>query len=614
MGTTIAAFLIALAGPLSAGPQDEMIALLRSRMVRRHAAVGRYVMAFYYPWYGTPEFGGAERHWGKWDAARKDAPASRRWPVGGPYDSTDPMVVDRHMAEFAQAGIDVPIVSWWGKGDHSDKAMRVILDQAAKHGRKVTVYFEVVRGEPPTAASAAEDLNYLAKQYTSHPAWLRLGRQPVIFLYGRVMHQLGDVKWCQALDLARKQSGVDWIAIADGINAGYGALFDGIHSYNTMGSYLNRPESAWAGVARAHMTDSIRFARPFEHIACATIVPGYDDTKIRKPGANLDRFGGRLYDAQWQVALETQPDWLLITSFNEWHEGSEIEPSAELGDRYLKATAAWTAKWRQSKPKRGAVVAAMKSARKADDELKKVVCGKVGGRIGLLNGIGPVGMRLIRVTDQLDLIEPTDLVSGKVTPKSHRLLIYTTGENFPTRVKAENDVPKAIAAYVAAGGGLLVFSDQPFPFFYDENHRAVDAGRLFDLHLLGSLATKSGKPFDQDNGPAGFETPPPGLDLKFAVAAELPTLPSSVPFPSGGDRRWRPAYRPKDRDPDRPYWPLMKLVDQHGRDWGEAVAGFGPRDPHAGKVVYAWFRLADVAGLDGFLGDLLGLGVLPVRK
>jgi len=36
------------------------------------------------------------------------------------------------------------------------------------------------------------------------------------------------------------------------------------------------------------------------------------------------------------VAIKADPDWVLITSWNEWHEGSEIEPSWEDGDAYLK--------------------------------------------------------------------------------------------------------------------------------------------------------------------------------------------------------------------------------------------------------------------------------------
>ncbi len=39
----------------------------------------------------------------------------------------------------------------------------------------------------------------------------------------------------------------------------------------------------------------------------------------------------------------------MINSFNEWHEGSEIEPSLELGDQYLQATGAWVERYRAVK-------------------------------------------------------------------------------------------------------------------------------------------------------------------------------------------------------------------------------------------------------------------------
>jgi hypothetical protein len=35
-----------------------------------------------------------------------------------------------------------------------------------------------------------------------------------------------------------------------------------------------------------------------------------------------------------------------VSTWNEWHEGSEIEPSIEQGRRYLDATRAWAARFR----------------------------------------------------------------------------------------------------------------------------------------------------------------------------------------------------------------------------------------------------------------------------
>jgi hypothetical protein len=45
---------------------------------------------------------------------------------------------------------------------------------------------------------------------------------------------------------------------------------------------------------------------------------------------------------QWQQAIAAHPTWILITSCNEWHEGTEIEPSTEFGETALLITQTYT--------------------------------------------------------------------------------------------------------------------------------------------------------------------------------------------------------------------------------------------------------------------------------
>jgi hypothetical protein len=78
----------------------------------------------------------------------------------------------------------------------------------------------------------------------------------------------------------------------------------------------------------------------------ATISPGWDDLRagcradVRVPNTphRRDRENGALYQATFDAALSSNPDWLLLSSFNEWVEGTYIEPSAQYGDKYLEMT------------------------------------------------------------------------------------------------------------------------------------------------------------------------------------------------------------------------------------------------------------------------------------
>jgi hypothetical protein len=77
----------------------------------------------------------------------------------------------------------------------------------------------------------------------------------------------------------------------------------------------------------------------------------YNDTIIRGDlGFSIpQKVGGvSVYDYTWQVALKNNPDYVLIASWNEFFEGSAIEPTKEYQDTYLKETKVWATQLKQT--------------------------------------------------------------------------------------------------------------------------------------------------------------------------------------------------------------------------------------------------------------------------
>ena len=48
----------------------------------------------------------------------------------------------------------------------------------------------------------------------------------------------------------------------------------------------------------------------------------------------MDREDGSVLEKLYLFDEKTNPDVILLMSFNEWHEGTEVEPSIELSDKY----------------------------------------------------------------------------------------------------------------------------------------------------------------------------------------------------------------------------------------------------------------------------------------
>lgn len=567
---------------------------LRQRAAVKYADVPRKVLAFYYPWYGTaegPGGAGQVRHWGRIDAARKDIEASTHYPALGAYDSHDLKVIEQHCRWAKEAGIDGWIVSWWGHGKYEDKAMGPILDACRKHGLEACIYYETVP-QPQTAQTAADDVVKALERFADHPAHLRVGGKPVVFVYGRAVEEIGLAGWFQAAARINGRYRKGGVLIGDQFSGGAAMIFDGMHTYNTCGSLQGLlPEAAGRWCAGT-FGDWVRLADRAGRVSTLTVIPAYDDTKIRKPGIKLDRHGGELYRAQWEQAIKADPHWVIITSFNEWHEGSEIEPSAEDGRKYLDLTAEFANRFKKAGPRKAGPESGQPGAI-PEAELAALRRKLQGVGIAALPGGQSMGFwwlvtRLGVVPRQLTWQE---VAAGKLSAETHPVLLYAGTEHYRSTVDKPGDVDAAIRAYLKAGGWLVAVPSLPMPFHYDENNAPVARHGAFGLNLA-----------------MGWERPPEDPGLRFIQPQRrLTHVPAELAFPASGDLRWRPFIPAAGAR----HTTLLTLRDGEGKDLGDAIARADP--PGGGHVVYVWYRLLDMPQAEAILYDVFGLLAAEVR-
>ena len=294
------------------------------------------VLVFYYGWYGTKARAGQNIHWLNPDPARQHIADSPDYPVGGPYDSMDTAVIARQVAQIKAAGITGLIVSWWGQDDRTNDQLRLLIDAAGAQGLKVTAYIEQVT----SAEGVAADTLYLYQKYARHPAWLRLDDKPVIMYFDRLMQDIGLDGWHKAHKLIEKEAPntMRFIGTANTLEeiAARKSSFDGLHIYSQQfeGAEFRLIPALW----RANYYREWVKAQDGARVTTATILPGYDDRlqpdrKSKRPV--IEREDGESFRRLWKAAIKARPDWILIVSFNEWHEASQIEPSTAFGTREL---------------------------------------------------------------------------------------------------------------------------------------------------------------------------------------------------------------------------------------------------------------------------------------
>lgn len=577
LGTFLSSIL-ALGGSLGTtfASQDNGLSEISKPGSTSRIATAKKVLAFYYPWYGSMSLSGSWIHWERVDSSRGDISASTNYPKLGPYDSLDPKVIGQHCEWAAYARIDALIVSWWGRGDRTDRAMPLILDAASRQGLKVTIYHERIP-EPASPESAARDIFYVLKSYGGHRAWLKEQGKPVVFVYGRSVGQIGLDGWAKASQRLKELHSGGALLIGDSLSGVAARVFDGIHTYNTAAPLKGRPANEVSETVRRIFGQAIRSADAGGKISTTTVIPGYDDTKIRNPGLKTERFEGLSYLEQWEQATLLNPDWVLITSFNEWHEGSEIEPSVERGDRYLFLTRVLAGRFKRLPPKAKSTLPRGRSAA-IDAPLRRALSEVT---IGLLpQAQSATAFWLRDAAPKVRQVGWADLAEG-VDPKEVPILVFAGGESYTQAVRVPGDVDRGLELYLSSGGALVVAGNEPLPFYYNEREEAVNT-----LAKLGlPLSAGGSKP------PHGWETVPLGEGFGFRPNKRLlPGLTETLPLPESPDLRWRPFDKSSAR-PGIRLTPLLSLHDGKGAYWGEGAAVL--RRSGGGEIAYIWFNLLE---------------------
>ena len=268
------------------------------------------VAIFYYPWYGTEARDGQWQHWQQHGNRPPAQIASDWFPARGPYSSSDLSVVRAQMREIAAMGVQTVIVSWWGAGPRRPRGSRHGFSPARDAGLRVALHVEPFAGRAPAALEAELDA-FKAAGITD------------FYLYDSTLTPDGE--WA-ASTIASPGCGSSRTQACPG-----------------------RPRRGlrWAlHLRRLHLRRQLVPSRLRLGTATRARLRPVGRARLQRDACNGRRSDawsgpGERYDRMWRGAVRAEADVVTITSYNEWHEGTQIEAARNVGTPYASYDGAY---------------------------------------------------------------------------------------------------------------------------------------------------------------------------------------------------------------------------------------------------------------------------------
>ena len=267
--------------------------------------------------------------------------ASHYSPLIGPYDSDDPDVLRCQVLLMKLAGIDGVIVDWYGNDNFMDygtnnrntERLLPIIQQAGLRFaicyEDQTVSKEIAGGVFPATDAVAHGqrlMQWMQTSFFSSPAYLKLDNRPVLLSFGDPFYQ--DSQWDRIFSVLTHKpqhftesnrreptasvGGFDWPLPAGGTD----------NAFRQQDKFYQNAQDWPLFIAAA-------FPR-FDDI--------YSQAGIGKSWGHIDDRKGRTYTDTLTKALKSHAPIVQIVTWNDWGEGTQIEPSVQYGYRDLAAT------------------------------------------------------------------------------------------------------------------------------------------------------------------------------------------------------------------------------------------------------------------------------------
>jgi hypothetical protein len=311
------------------------------------------VYMHYMPWFETPATLGGTK-WGyHWklnnrdpnivDVAGKRQIASHYYPKIGPYASRDPDVIEYHLLLMKLSGVDGVMINWYGvQGTNGDIGSlltnsNALVDKVDDFGLGFSVVMEDRFSTNVDQASA--NVAYLRDHYFNKATYTRLGeaQDPLVGIFGPITFQQPD-QWTQIL--ANAGEPVNFMTLWYESNEA---------GTNADGEYAWIYEEENADNHLTHQTNFYRLRAPNIDTAGGAAYPGFNDYYEEGGVGNIIPFeiphnGGQTLDALLNLASQnaSKIDFLQLTTFNDFGEGTMFEPTVETGFEYLKKVQAFT--------------------------------------------------------------------------------------------------------------------------------------------------------------------------------------------------------------------------------------------------------------------------------